>query len=292
MKQTLFLISFLLIFSCSKEEVELLHVDEIVNVSLGINNFKTKAGYDQNAQGTFDPYWDIDDKLILRATNTKFHDNSFYVTKGGTSGKIEGKIQTWRGKKNLYAFYPYNTLSPFANQFNYVSSSSINVGEKDPMDNMVLVAVHKNAEFKNGELNVKHLRFKQAMSFLKFELEDLKDLKLIGITLRDDYNRLYPDCNIIIDTNCEFKYDYQNGSIATNSIYKNVNDYSKGTNLFINFEVIPTTMVRPEIVLHVQDSEGNIHKYLKPLIENLEFKRNVFNYFGEPLNIHADFTKI
>ncbi len=310
-----FLMLLLMCLSCSEELVvdvpDLDEEGEIVTVSFGVRSEQrnTRMWYDQNGQGKFDVKWNKDDSIAIIGYRKGYVTRKarFDADREGAVSVISGDIVTWYEDRDLLAIYPYRDdlyshrdgvfTHSAENQLINLRVSSPTSGEntQNSMSNSILLSKAKGARFDNlisQELNVDHLHFKQAMSFLRFTVTDsVCDYKLNKMWLWDTTNSFVTQSKLWLDDNAVMNYEETKSSSIVTATFEKQDIEGQA---IINFALFPTTLSNAILCIQAEDGDGKKHFFFKKLPSSLEFKRNIFNYFGTVLNLDrsADFTKV
>ncbi len=300
-------LGLLMFASCSEEEMGSNVPEpkpEIVKVSFqaGSGDQKTKIWYEQD-DTKFKANWLVGDKVSILNSGFEKEDAQapFEAKSEGEAPKIDGELTTWTDKRTLYAVHPHKDDYYGFDGKSFLYSAAEQKIDVNPdktknsqaVNNSILLAVAENAGFKvgaNGKngLDVDRLWFKQAMSFLKFELGEVPEGYTIKtVTITDKELTLVERANISIShTEAGDVIDYTNKKY-TNSITASIVGHKAEKNVEILFALIPTELKNAQLVVMAVDGGGNEHKYTKQL-PALDFKRNEFNFYSKTLEIGTD----
>ena len=278
-----------------------------VSFDVGAKDNSSKIWYEENlnySTGTkFDPTWNVGDEFFLVSKGSECADGlkPFVLTNSGERNTIEGELKPWEDPATLFAIYPFHEdyYSFDGTTFLYEAQDQlVNIqatqadsykSTSNSMSNAVLLAVAKNAGFNTDSdgsqtLNVDYLFFKQAMSFLRFQIDnnDFKGHTLKKIWITDKDETIISKAKISINEDGEIQYDELE---KTDRLRANFDNQVLEENSVINVALIQTTLSAAKVTITTEDPDGNYNSYTKDLPEHLKFTRNEFNFYSSPLKI-------
>ncbi len=293
--------------SCSEEEMGGNAPEskpEIVKVSFqtGSGDQKTKIWYGQEGS-QFKANWLVGDKVSIVNSGFKQSDalDPFEAQSDGEAPRIEGELASWTGERTLYAVHPHKddyygfngSVFTYKSEDQVIDVNSDQGVNSQSVNNELLLAVADKATFEDGEggkkvLAVNDLFFKQAMSFLRFEIGGLPS----GCTLQS-VRITEIGCNLINKSEISIVPDGDKGDIKYNNIKQSgkliaeIVNHKPGDNAIINLALVPTKLIDPVLTIRAKDEAGKEYKYTKQL-PTLDFIRNRFNYYSTPLMVGTD----
>ncbi len=274
---------------------------EIVKVSLQINSGEqdTKIWYEQNGN-QFIPIWSKGDQITVLTEdfNSKTdHVIPFEAQSTSTNPLIDGEIAAWEGEKTIYAIHPHRDdyYSFVDGKFIYradqqvVDVDAAQDSKSQSVNNALFLAISENASFEEGEdgekeLNLNDLSFKQAMSFLRFEIGGLESIgcTLDNVRISTDKKELITKAEISIEKSDKGDVVVCNTIKASSKLTAIIKRHNSGDNAIINIALIPTTLTNPVLTIKGTTEDGKECKFVKQL-PTLKFDRNNFMYFSKPL---------
>ncbi len=266
---------------------------ETVDVSfeVGSGEPKSRIWYDQNENNQFEVNWNTGD-LVTIVTQSQKAGAPFTIASNGATTSLDGQIQYWNDTTTMYAIYPHrDDYYDFdGRSFLYKAEGQVinvkNVDEDshetdcNALSNAILMSTASGLAFNESrQLNLDYMHFKQAMSFLRFTLKASDKLHTLKrITLKDTDNTFVTEAKIGMDENGEIRYQNLKYSNQLTATFEAQDESDKA---IVNFAVLPTTTKNATLEIEAVDENGVEYIFTKKLPANLEFKRNIFNFFGK-----------
>ncbi len=317
------LFSASLIFSACDKEAELSAVGSgqedltgliKVKTRVSVNEDATKVVYDQGNDESgatkFFPNWsngttmsfmvpirDTDNDQAKKNTNRKFE----VVEADGATANLEGELFSWHddalsdeeNERTLFAVYPYNEDLRLEGDDVIVYKSQEQVidavASQTAMTNGLLVASVSGVTSKDDEIKVPTLFMRQAMSFLRFTIRGVKKNEtIVGVSVRSEEDSFIDEVKIqMLQEAPYFHYDELSYS---NTVSAEITNY-QGGDLLVNLAIVPVDLVgKPlTICVHTEDALGYEYEYTRALSNGINFKRNLFSFFGAPQDLGVEF---
>ncbi len=325
-----FSLGLLMFTSCSEElgnnapEPE----EELVQVSFQAysGEVENKSWYDHDKDNDkFYHTWKEGDEVNVIVIDpealdlTDIRKKAFEAKSSGRSTQLKGYLKAWDEKRTLYAVHPHRTdfydFQSCAENEGFLIEANKQVVDLASKDaevsksrcNSLLIAVEENVSFKKDadnkvDIDLDDLYFRQAMSYFKIDLTGLEGYTLnsVRIKKKGGRNTLLKNARISINEEDEkgqepFIYTPektgQDIAAYDNALLAEVENHIQGTDATIYFALFPATLEDTYLVVRVADCNEKTYDFRMDL-PTIEFKRNKFSYYPQPLNLCSDFEEV
>ncbi len=326
-KVCFFSLGLLMFASCSEElgnnapEPQ----EELVQVSFRTHSAEelSKSWYDQEGNSFYHTWNEGDEVNVfvqdLSSSVSGLIKASFKAKSSGRNTEIAGSLKRWASKRTLYAVHPYSPsyydfqdkdskrgfLFPVKNQSIDLASGD-GVGSQSKFNSLFIAKEDSVGYTKYSEddvdIDINDIYFRQAMSYFKLDLTGLQGytLKSIKIRTQNGQNSLLQAARVSVnkdDENGQEPFIYtpeitgKDIDPYNSVLWAGVENHIEGEDATIYFALFPAKLEGTCLVVKVTDCDGQDHEYIKDL-PIIDFKRNEFSYYPQPLNLNNDFKKI